>query len=56
MGAWRLVLIECDAIACDRHFNSITDDYGQARRDAAQRGWIRDEDADEDYCPDHGEA
>lgn len=54
MSVWRLVLIECDALECDKHFNSTSDDFDQAVDDAAKHGWTRDDDSDEDFCPEHG--
>lgn len=54
MSIYRLVSIECDDIACSAVFDTTTDDYDEAVRKAAEQGWTRDDDSDEDFCPDHG--
>lgn len=56
MSVWRRVLIECDAIGCDEHFRSTSDYEDQAVLDAAKLGWTRNDDDDEDFCPEHGEG
>jgi hypothetical protein len=53
MSIYRLVQIECDGLGCNAVFDTTTDDFDQAVDTAAKQGWTRDDDTDEDFCPDH---
>lgn len=52
MTAARLVELGCDNDICwSGPYCSTTDDYDEARRQAAQyRGWSYNSDTDEDFC------
>lgn len=56
MGLAKLVVVMCDAMGCDAYLDTTTDDYDQAVRDAADKGWTSSEDGDHDFCPNHGGA
>lgn len=48
-----LCVVECD-LDCPSVFTSTSDDYTEARRQAAEdAGWAYYPDSDEDVCDDH---
>lgn len=56
MAIYSVLTIECDGLSCAASFESNSDDWQEARRQAAQDGWTYDYEADEDFCPqDSGE-
>lgn len=51
MTIYSVLTIECDGLSCGASFESNSDDYQEARRQAAaEEGWTYDYEADEDYC------
>lgn len=54
MGLAKLVVVMCDAMDCGAYLDTNTDDYDQAVRDAADKGWTHSD--DHDFCPNHGGA
>jgi len=53
MTAARMIVLSCDHDDCEEQTDALEGDEDDARRDAADQGWVAIEDFD--YCPEHAE-